>query len=53
MGAHLFSAEIIAGHLTSAGFNVIAQMTREARTQEKTPQAVLLAHRPAAGAEAN
>ena len=51
MDAHLFTAEIIAGHLTSAGFNVIAQMTREARTHEKTPQAVLLARRPAEGAE--
>ena len=48
MAAHLFTPELITGYLTSAGFNVIAQMTRQARPQEKTPQAVLLAHRPAA-----
>lgn len=47
MEAHLFTPEVIAGHLTGAGFNVIAQMTRQARTHEKTPQAVLLARRPA------
>jgi ubiquinone/menaquinone biosynthesis C-methylase UbiE len=46
MEAHLFSPEIIAGHLAGAGFSVIAQLTRPARTQETTPQAVLLAHRP-------
>ena len=45
--AHLFAPELIAGHLTGAGFTVIAQMTRGARAHEKTPQAVLLAHRPA------
>ena len=44
--AHLFTPEIIAGHLADAGLSVIAQMTRQARTQETTPQAVLLAHRP-------
>jgi ubiquinone/menaquinone biosynthesis C-methylase UbiE len=47
MEAHLFTPEIIAGHLVSAGFSVTADMTRQARTHEKTPQAVLLAHRPA------
>ena len=47
MEAHLFTPEVIARHLTGAGFNVIAQMTRHARTHEKTPQAVLLARRPA------
>ena len=46
MEAHLFTPEIIAEHLADAGFSVIAQMTRQARTQETTPQAVLLAHRP-------
>lgn len=45
--AHFFTPEIIAGHLTGAGFTVIAQMTRRARAHEKTPQAVLLARRPA------
>ena len=48
MEAHLFPPELIAGHLTVAGFNVIAHMTRQARAHEKTPQAVLVAHRPAA-----
>lgn len=45
--AHFFTPEAVAGHLAGAGFTVIAQMTREARAHEKTPQAVLLAHRPA------
>ncbi|HEX9226323.1 MAG TPA: methyltransferase domain-containing protein [Arthrobacter sp.] len=45
--AHLFTPELIAGHLTRAGFTVTAQMTRPARPEEKTPQAVLLARRPA------
>ncbi|MET1153839.1 methyltransferase domain-containing protein [Arthrobacter sp.] len=45
--AHYFTPEIVAEHLTGAGFTIIAQMTREARAHEKTPQAVLLAHRPA------
>jgi ubiquinone/menaquinone biosynthesis C-methylase UbiE len=49
MEAHLFTTEIIAGHLTGAGFSVIAQMTRPARPHEKAPQAVLLAHRPGNG----
>ena len=44
---HLFTPELIAGHLADAGFSVVAQMTRQARTQETTPQAVLLAQRPA------
>lgn len=48
--AHLFTPELIAGHLTGAGFTVTAQLTRPARPHEKTPQAVLLAQRPA-GAE--
>lgn len=47
MEAHFFTPEIVAGHLTGAGFTVIAQMTRQARAHEKTPQAVLLARRPA------
>ncbi|MCB5274955.1 Malonyl-[acyl-carrier protein] O-methyltransferase [Arthrobacter sp. SO5] len=47
MVSYLFTPEIIAEHLADAGFSVIAQMTRQARPQEKTPQAVLLAHRPA------
>ena len=45
--AHRFTPELIAGHLADAGFSVVAQMTRQARTQETTPQAVLLAQRPA------
>ena len=44
---HRFTPALIAGHLADAGFSVIAQMTRQARTQETTPQAVLLARRPA------
>ena len=51
MEAQLFTPEIITEHLADAGFSVVAQMTRRARTQEKTPQAVLLAHRPAKGTE--
>jgi hypothetical protein len=42
----LFTPETIAGLLTDAGFSVTARMTRQARAQENTPQAVLLAHRP-------
>ena len=45
--AHLFPPELIAGHLTGAGFTVTAQLTRQARPYEKTPQAVILARRPA------
>ncbi|MDP9984372.1 ubiquinone/menaquinone biosynthesis C-methylase UbiE [Pseudarthrobacter oxydans] len=44
---HLFTPELTAGHLTGAGFTVTAQMTRQGRAHEKTPQAVLLARRPA------
>ncbi len=44
---HLFTPELIAGHLTGAGFTVTAQMTRQGRAHEKTPQAVILARRPA------
>ena len=47
MEAHLFPPELIAGHLTSAGFTVIAQLIRQARPHEKGPQAVILAQRPA------
>jgi ubiquinone/menaquinone biosynthesis C-methylase UbiE len=47
LDAHLFTPEIVAGHLTGAGFTVIAQLSRQARPHEKTPQAVLLARRPA------
>lgn len=47
--SQLFTPETIAGLLTDSGFSVIARMTRQARAQEKTPQAVLLAHRPSAG----
>ncbi|KQN88653.1 class I SAM-dependent DNA methyltransferase [Arthrobacter sp. Leaf69] len=50
MDAQLFTPEIITEHLAAAGFNVVAQMTRPARTHETTPQAVLLAHRPGIGA---
>jgi ubiquinone/menaquinone biosynthesis C-methylase UbiE len=46
MVAHLFTPEVIADHLAGAGFDVVAQLTRPARPQENTPQAVLLAHRP-------
>lgn len=46
MDAYLFRPDIIAGHLSGAGFIVIAQLTRPARSHEKTPQAILLAHRP-------
>lgn len=44
--SYLFAPEVIADHLAGAGFSLVAQMTRPARSQEKTPQAVLLAHRP-------
>jgi ubiquinone/menaquinone biosynthesis C-methylase UbiE len=44
--AHLFTPELIAGHLTGAGFTVTAQLTRQARPHEKTPQAAVLAQRP-------
>ncbi|WP_354170845.1 class I SAM-dependent methyltransferase [Arthrobacter sp. UYEF36] len=47
MESHLFTPEVIAGLLAGAGFIVIAQLTRQARPHETTPQAVLLAHRPA------
>lgn len=43
--SHLFTPETIAEHLADAGFDVAAQLTRPPRSQEKTPQAVLLAHR--------
>ena len=44
--AQFFTPEIVAGHLTGAGFSMIAQLTRQARPHEKTPQAVLLVRRP-------
>ncbi|MDZ4092147.1 MAG: class I SAM-dependent methyltransferase [Arthrobacter sp.] len=47
--AHLFTPELIAGHLTGVGFTVIAQLARRARPHEKTPQAVILAQRPVKG----
>ena len=50
MDAQLFTPEIITEHLAGAGFNVVARMTRPARTHETTPQAVLLARRPVTGA---
>ena len=50
MEAQLFTPEIITEHLAGAGFNVVARMTRPARTHETTPQAVLLARRPVTGA---
>lgn len=45
--AHRFPPDLIAGHLTGAGFTVTAQLTRQARAHENTPQAVILARRPA------
>ena len=50
MEAQLFTAEIVTEHLAGAGFNMVARMTRPARTHETTPQAVLLARRPGTGA---
>ena len=50
MQAQLFTPEFITEHLAGAGFNVVARMTRPARTHETTPQAVLLARRPGTGA---
>lgn len=44
--ARLFTPEVIAERLADAGFDVTARLTRPPRSQEKTPQAVLLAHRP-------
>lgn len=46
MEAHLFTPELVAEHLRSAGFDLIA-LVREPGSREKTPQAVLLARRPA------
>ena len=46
MVAHRFTPEVIEDHLAGAGFDVVAQLTRPARSQETTPQAVFLAHRP-------
>lgn len=47
LDAHLFTPESITEPLVGAGFDMVAQLTRQARPQEKTPQSVLLAHRPA------
>lgn len=47
MDAYLFTPEMISAHLAGAGFNVIAQMTRQPGALESAPQAVLLARRPA------
>lgn len=51
LDAWLFTPEVIAEELADAGFDVVARLTRPARSQETTPQAVLLAHRPAKGTE--
>jgi len=53
MEAHLFTPEFVTENLTKAGFNLVAQMTREPASREKVPQAVLLAQRPAVNRSAN
>jgi ubiquinone/menaquinone biosynthesis C-methylase UbiE len=47
MEARLFRPATVVEHLTSAGFTVVAQMSREPGPRETSPQAVLLAQRPA------
>lgn len=47
MDAELFPPATVVEHLTDAGFTVVAQMSREPGPREKSPQAVILARRPA------
>ena len=47
MDAQLFPPAAVIEHLTNAGFTMVAQMSREPGPREKSPQAVILAQRPA------
>lgn len=47
MVAELFGPAAVIHDLTRSGFKVVAQMSREPGPREKSPQAVLLAQRPA------
>jgi ubiquinone/menaquinone biosynthesis C-methylase UbiE len=49
MDARLFAPAAVIRDLARSGFNVVAQMSREPGPREKSPQAVLLAQRPAVG----
>ena len=46
MDAQLFPPATVVEHLTTAGFTMVAQMSREPGPRETTPQAVILAQRP-------
>lgn len=46
MEAQLFPPATVIEHLANAGFNMVAQMSREPGPREKSPQAVLIAQRP-------
>ncbi|TSE15931.1 hypothetical protein B1A87_008465 [Arthrobacter sp. KBS0703] len=47
MDAQLFHPAAVTQQLEHIGFNVVAQMSRGPGPREKSPQAVLLAQRPA------
>lgn len=47
MDAQLFPPAAVIDRLTDAGFTMVAQMSREPGPREKSPQAVILAQRPA------
>jgi predicted methyltransferase len=47
MHAQLFMPATVVEHLTRAGFTTVAQMLREPGPRETSPQAVILARRPA------
>lgn len=47
MDAEFFAAAAVIRDLARSGFNMVAQMSREPGPREKSPQAVLLAQRPA------
>lgn len=49
MDAELFSQAAVISDLATAGFKMVAQMSREPGPREKSPQAVLLAQRPPNG----
>ncbi|KRE63875.1 hypothetical protein ASG92_02865 [Arthrobacter sp. Soil736] len=47
MDAQLFPPAAVIEDLANAGFTMVAQMSREPGPRETSPQAVLLAQRPA------
>ncbi|MBT2535636.1 class I SAM-dependent methyltransferase [Arthrobacter sp. ISL-69] len=47
LDAQLFPPATVIERLTNAGFTMVAQMSREPGPREKSPQAVILAQRPA------